>query len=151
MKEITGDLWDYYSKHPICITINGYVKKNGEAVMGRGCAYEATQRIQGIAHALGEYIIENGLGVYLVGVVEPLSLIIHQIIVFPVKYHRRQKANRFLIEKSAEQLKTLVDLNKWPIVILPRSGCGYGRLKWKDVKLILEKYLDDRFWMISRK
>ena len=39
MKEITGDLWDYYRRpmHTICITTNGTIKKNGKAVMGRGC------------------------------------------------------------------------------------------------------------------
>ena len=37
MKEIRGDLFTQEAD-TICITTNGFVKANGECVMGRGCA-----------------------------------------------------------------------------------------------------------------
>lgn len=40
MREIKGDLWRYYAAGvPCCITVNGFVKANGCAVMGRGSVY----------------------------------------------------------------------------------------------------------------
>jgi len=42
MKEVIGNIWNYYNKgNWIVITTNGTIKKNGEAVMGRGVALEA--------------------------------------------------------------------------------------------------------------
>jgi len=39
MKYIKDDIWKYHDRHtPIVITTNGYVKRNGECVMGRGIA-----------------------------------------------------------------------------------------------------------------
>jgi len=56
MKEIFGNLFKCVKAEAICITTNGYVKKNGGVVMGRGCALEATKRWPGVedlvAHSL---------------------------------------------------------------------------------------------------
>ena len=40
MNEITGNILNYIGKPKtlVCITTNGFVKNNGEAVMGAGCA-----------------------------------------------------------------------------------------------------------------
>ncbi len=39
------NLWDADADNVLlCITTNGYVKNNGECVMGRGCALEAKTR-----------------------------------------------------------------------------------------------------------
>ena len=39
MKEVKGDIWNFYNKgYWIVIPTNGTVKRNGEAVMGRGVA-----------------------------------------------------------------------------------------------------------------
>ena len=66
MLEVKGNLWtfEYPNTSPDsyvrCITTNGFVKKNGEAVMGRGCAKEACERYPGLAKQLGEKIIKKG-------------------------------------------------------------------------------------------
>jgi len=61
MKELNRDLWDLYDQSKICgITTNGYVKKNGLAVMGRGCALQARKRFMGLPRVLGEKIQQNG-------------------------------------------------------------------------------------------
>ena len=60
MQEITGNLFDYINKVDIiCITTNGFVKANGECVMGKGCAKEATRRWPGIAKILGSKLQEG--------------------------------------------------------------------------------------------
>ena len=39
MKEVFGDLWEFDGT--IAITTNGYLKRDGTCVMGRGCARQA--------------------------------------------------------------------------------------------------------------
>ena len=41
------------------------------------------------------------------------------------------------------------DAYGWETVVLPRLGCGLGQLRWDDVKPILERYLDDRFIVLT--
>jgi hypothetical protein len=62
MKEITGELWDYYKKpnYNICLTVNGTIKANGEAVMGRGCALEAQKQCKVIAGSVEKIVRKHG-------------------------------------------------------------------------------------------
>ena len=63
MREAIGDLWKLPC-HIRCITTNGYVKPNGCAVMGRGCALEAKGKIPKIDSTLGTCIKKFGNHVY---------------------------------------------------------------------------------------
>lgn len=145
MREITGNLWDYYGKpgFVVCITTNGTVKKNGEAVMGRGCAFEATHRIPGIAKTLGGLIQSYGNVV-----LEHLTRM-EDVISFPVKHNWWEQADLKLIEHSAGRLWVLADGEPEKTFILPRPGCGNGRLTWEQVKPAIE-FLPDNVWIISR-
>lgn len=40
MNETTGNIWDHLGTAIICITTNGHLTKKGEAVLGRGCAWQ---------------------------------------------------------------------------------------------------------------
>lgn len=140
MKEIKGNLWDFTNKCIIAITTNGTVKKSGECVMGKGCALEAKLKFPGLDKKLGELIIQKGNKVHYLG---------NNIVSFPTKYNWWEDADIQLIEKSAKQIAMLASLMNWHTVIIPRPGCGSGRLKWADVKPILEEHLDDRFSIIS--
>jgi hypothetical protein len=145
MKEIFGDLFEQKDADAICITTNGSVKKNGKAVMGRGCAREANRRWN-CAKILGKAIKERG----------NVPMIFHRtedyaVVSFPVKHRWWKKADLNLIRSSAKHLVMLTNTNGWKKVILPRPGCGNGRLDWKDVKPILEPILDDRFYVITHK
>lgn len=53
MQEIVGDLFASVKADAICITTNGWTKKDGSCVMGRGCADEAKKRWPGIEFSLG--------------------------------------------------------------------------------------------------
>lgn len=142
MKEIRGNLWDYWTAldTAVVITTNGTVKKNSECVMGKGCAFEAAQKIPGIAKTLGHLIEEKGNHVYYMG---------HGIFSFPVKHNWWEPADLSLIKRSAYELVELANTLSLKSVIIPRPGCGNGWLRWNDVKAVLEKIFDDRFAVIS--
>jgi len=155
----------------ICITTNGFVKKNGECVMGRGCAKRAAELMPGLPEILGNAISSQGNKVYAHG---PLNNI--EIVTFPVKpiaesykangsnivQHMRTKfkpGNRVpgwackasigIIITSATQLKQLTDERGWTKVVLPRPGCGAGELNWDEVYPVLHGILDERFYCIT--
>lgn len=156
----------------ICITTNGFVKKDGTCVMGRGIARQAAKRWPDLPKILGNHIKQKGnvVGVLLEESgtkivsfpVKPKSLYlgmqwryrIHEAVVSHMakRFHVGDtvpgwacKADLDIIRKSAIQLVTLADLNGWERVALPRPGCGAGELSWEEVKRELETLLDDRF------
>lgn len=170
MKEIRGNLFEQSDADAICITTNGFVKSNGVAVCGRGCAQEASRIFPLFPVMLGE-LLTYGNRVYVVrSDVKPCWLS------FPVKAgtgicledksnivrHMRSRfspGNRVpgwaltaeiaLIEQSALELRAIADDHDWQRIIIPRPGCGAGELSWTDVKPVLEKILDDRFFLIT--
>ena len=146
MKEIEGDIWDYHKKgHWIVITTNGIVKANGEAVMGKGIALQAKIRYPEIPHVLGRAILGRGNCLHFWGE--------KGLLFFPTKHNWRDKSDLTLIEESTKELVDFFDktVTDYPVPIyLVRPGCSSGGLAWKDVKPILEKYLDDRFVVVER-
>lgn len=60
MQEVTGDLFAVEGADAICITTNGFVKRDGAAVMGRGCAGQALKRWRGMDLLLGRRIMKEG-------------------------------------------------------------------------------------------
>lgn len=146
MKEITGDIWDFHKKgYWIVITTNGNVRANGEAVMGKGIALQAKQKFPDLPKALGQSIRFCGNVVRILG--QP-PFLDYRIVSFPTKHNWWEKADPSLIEEGCKTLSTT-----WPKdkdLYMVRPGCSNGQLDWKDVKPILEKYLDDRFAVVER-
>jgi hypothetical protein len=143
MKEIQGDLWEYYDRGMwVCITTNGFVTQKGKLVMGRGCAKEARDKLPGIDRQWGTLVKHYGN--------IPFELPARRVISFPVKRHFKDLADLELIEKSANAIKRIVETYNIKKVIIPRPGCGWGYLEWEDVKPVLERvFTDDRFVIIS--
>jgi hypothetical protein len=145
MFEVTGDLWEYEPADAICITTNGFVKADGCAVMGAGCAREATERMPNVTATLGRMLDASGNKVHYLG-----SWNNRAVLSFPVKHHWREHADPELIKTSALKLVEMADISSFMRnVIIPRPGCGNGRLKWEDVKPVLEPILDNRFRIIT--
>jgi len=146
MFEIQGNLWKLPADI-ICVTTNGFVKADGKAVMGRGCAKEATKLIPGIEEELAKKIKTHGNNV--------AYLAEHRgrkILSFPVKHNWWEEASLELIERSCQQLKFYVNdiyNNQRRFIVVPRPGCGNGKLEWIDVKPICEEYFDDRFGVVT--
>jgi len=143
MKEVTGNIWDFHQQgHWIVITTNGTVRGDGACVMGKGVASQAKIRFLGLPQKLGKSI--SKFGNHLVQFVE------YEIITFPVKHSWWKKADLVLIERSTQELVEAVDKSGISIPIyMVRPGCGNGGLDWKNVKPIIEKYLDDRFVVVE--
>lgn len=147
MREINGDIWDYYDKGKwIVITTNGTIKNNGDAVMGRGIALQAKNRFPELPKELGELLEAEGnrLFIYLK----------KRLFTLPVKHNWWEKADLTLIERGIYELGEIYDDCPGMVssdICLPRVGCGNGKLNWEDVKPILEKYLkDDRFIVVNK-
>jgi hypothetical protein len=146
VQEMTGNLWDFYSlgeRHVACITTNGFVKKNGECVMGRGCAREAKEKFPGLAKFLGDTIKQLGNKVHMFGT--------PQLVSFPTKHVWWEKSDLELIKKSAGELAKLAALYPDNIFYLPKPGCGNGQLKWEDVKPAIEGILPDNVVIVDYK
>lgn len=144
MFERQVDLWS--SPGVIVITTNGFVKRNGEAVMGRGCAAEAKQRYPSLPVLLGRLLSAYGNRCFLMTLPD-----IGELITFPVKHNWYEVADSVLIERSAKQLVAIADNWGFEEIWLPRPGCGNGKLSWEHVvKPLLEPILDDRFIIVHR-
>ena len=140
MLETTGNIWTNYHTAKIVIPTNGFVKKNGEAVMGKGLAYQAKKIFPNLPLELGNLLKKRGNHIY-----ELES----GLISFPVKHNWWEPADISLIEKSCQEL-VLLDFDKdYTKVVLPRVGCGNGKLSWSVVKEILESYLSDKFIIVN--
>lgn len=145
MQEVRGNIWDYCDKgNWIVITTNGNVKANGKAVMGKGIALEAVQRFPELPLFLGGLLKDFGNRVH--------RLDQWHIITFPTKYNWWEKSSLKLIETSAQELQTYTGFGSGlssQTIYMVRPGVGNGGLDWKDVKPTLEKYLDDRYVVVS--
>src|ERR1039458_8703281 len=131
MIEVKGNLWNYLDRKGfiICITSNGFIKNDGTAVMGAGCAKEAADRFPELPYLLGQSLKTRG---------NVVSSLTKDIISFPVKHQWFEKGNPSLIKKSVEQLKKRAEERPKLKFILPRPGCGNGKLKYKQVRHLLE-------------
>lgn len=148
MREAVANAWNYIETGNIdalCITTNGEVRRDGACVMGAGIAKEAKERHPAFPYYIGERISDYGNQPYLYRPGAGQFFLVS----FPVKHHWRDKADWHLIERSAKQLAFLANALDWEQVVLPRPGCGNGRLDWTYVRKIIEPHLDDRFTVIS--
>lgn len=155
-----GDLFEQRDVDAICITTNGAVRRDGAAVMGRGCAAEAVRRWPGIQYALGVLINRSGnvsqvltqtpMEKPLLGTSTGIYDVPWDIVAFPVKHHWRDQADFVLIQKSAHELVALANRHGWKRVALVRPGCGNGGRNWDDVRPLLESILDDRFVVVQQ-
>ena len=144
MKEATGDLFELAKGKVIVITTNGFVKNDGCAVMGRGCALQAARKWPELPKALGRELKQHGNKVFNFKVDGYKSLV-----TFPVKHKWFEEASLDLIRISALRLSNKADNWKWKEVFVPKPGCGNGGLDWEDVKPVLEEFLDDRFTIVD--
>ena len=149
-KQNIVDLWK--SGKIVCVTTNGYIKKDGSSVMGRGNALAMANAVPNLSKKLGEHLRKYG---------NIVRFIENQIICFPVKptfgklenaldhikgrYKQTDtipgfwcKASLEIIKSSMQQLNNLIKDRKLTEVYLPIPGVSNGALTFKDVEPILE-------------
>lgn len=141
MKETFGNMWgSCFDGCVRCITTNGFIKKSGEAVLGRGCAKEAADRFKDLPKKLGTKLAMDGNNVHYFPE--------YDLITFPVKHHWREPADPILIKRSAKQLRDIATITSI-YFILPRPGCKNGQLEWSEVKKVIEGILPDNVIAIT--
>lgn len=139
MIEECGDFWTIPADLR-CITTNGALRRNGNAIMGKGIALEARKRYHDIEAILGSLINKYGNHVFYLG---------YDIISFPTKYHWKLDSDVQLIKRSAQELVALLKDNPAKRVLLTRPGCGNGNLQWSVVKdIIQEIFVDNKFVIV---
>lgn len=142
MLELKTNLWTAPCTG-ICITTNGFVKPNGRAVMGRGCALEAKEKIKDIDYFLGWRIKNYG------NHVQPLCYFEGKTIYsFPVKHNWWETADIELIKRSCQELKREAVHNAR--ILLPRPGCGNGHLRWEYVGPVIEALLPENVVVVYK-
>lgn len=158
MVEVKGDLFTWQPPDgprkagPILrvITTNGTVKANGEAVMGRGCAAEAKRRWPSLPKNLGIQLSNWGLKPYVL-TTDGKDPTITQVMCFPVKYEWMQAASLTLIKQGMIELTTQLHeygkLSRYynGVILMPRPGCGNGRLTWDKVKPVLLEGIEEGY------
>lgn len=141
------------NKEAVCVTTNGIIKANGQAVMGAGIAKEANQLFH-LSDRLGKYLKQYGnrafnLGNYCRMINEvPITFTIFS---FPTKHDWKDDSDITIICKSCEQLMEMC--TKFGIVkcYLTPPGCGCGNLNYETiVKPWISQILDDRFVVVFR-
>lgn len=142
MKEIIGNLFDY---SVIVIPTNGIVKADRRLVMGAGVAKEANDKFKDLDLILGKKVKERGNTVHVLDYEFSTT-----IFSFPTKHHYKDNSDINLIEQSTKRLLTKVNYLEFNQIYLPKVGCGLGNLDWNEVKPLLERYLDDRFIVVSK-
>jgi hypothetical protein len=142
MKVIQGDIWDYHALgHPVVITTNMQIKKDGTAVMGKGIALQAAQRFPDLPRQYAQILPQKEYaGVYYFGK--------YNLFTCPTKRHWRDNSDIYLIEESLCCIWLYITHHntglKLPIY-LPPPGCGNGGLTWNEVQPKISRILDDRF------
>ncbi len=137
MIEVQGDMFEDYLDPGVAyvITTNGFVKNNGEAVMGAGTAKVAAQLHNDLPNMLGDLILSYGNVPFILP---------YGFVSLPVKHHWKEKADVDLINRSLSYLQDLRSIYyRTTTIYLPRPGCGNGQLSWHHVRPLVEHYFGD--------
>jgi len=146
MKEVYGDAIKLASNYQVlCVTTNGTVKLNNHAVMGRGIAAQISNFWPETPRILGALIQMHGNHVHHFFTTDKAKV---RLLSFPVKHQWFEQADPDLIIQSAKELQIYANSCPDDLILLPRPGCGNGRLSWIDVKRLLEPILCDRIHIV---
>lgn len=107
--------------------------------MGRGTAAQAVSMWPALPHIYGQHLLHTKQQPHALFQYDP-----GQLILLPVKYHWRDKADFSLIVRNLHILKNQYE---GQAVYLPLLGCGFGELEEADV-LPLIKALPDNFTLV---
>ena len=147
MIELKKDLWDKeFDGNWRCITTNTTTNLRDEAIMGRGCAKEASEKYPWLRKEYGKKIKTRGDVVVFFNK--------DKLIMFPVKKSPYEIASIEMIKRSCSMLNVwFIDEFITEKIIIPRPGCGAGMLDWNEVKPIIEEftnYIGDNLIVVSK-
>jgi len=130
MKLMYGDLRKAARSEdrPLIVTTNGAVRNDGACVMGRGIARYVRDEYPDLPFRLGRLIDDHGN--------RPFRLTA-SIWTLPVKHHWAEEADLDLIAASLAHLVAMESKFGVATLLMPRPGCGNGRLAWTDVEPLM--------------
>lgn len=141
MKLEVGNIWEKHEKgYFICVTTNGFIKKDGTSPMGRGIALQAAIRYPELPERLGAYLSEYGNHVF------PFRDL--KIFTFPTKRVHFEMSNIELIATSCRELQQVAAKYTADTIYLPKPGCQNGGLNWQDVLPLLNENLKEEQFAI---
>jgi len=74
------------------VTTNGVIRKNGNAVCGKGQALEAKKHFRGLEALLGKYLMRYGNRAFYMGTY-PMGEHLTSLVTFPTKHHYRDNSD----------------------------------------------------------
>jgi hypothetical protein len=135
-----GNVFEYPPEFLKIVTTNGYIRKNGELVMGRGAALDAKNRYPDLPILAGNTIrvypfkSEQEFLYHKYGFV---YLSMYDIGLFQVKYHWEDAADLDLIAYSVTQLNAFV--SKFDrLCVMNYPGIGNGKRSKEEIMPLLE-------------
>lgn len=136
--ERVGNLWQEPRSHEqvTVVTTNGFVKNNGEAVMGRGIAQQCKRTYPGIEFKLGELLGEHGNRPFILA---------PGVWTLPTKHVWWEASDPNLIVQGIDTMYGMTERRAHQIDVIrfPRPGCGNGGLQWDYVKPLIWDRLDN--------
>jgi len=130
----------------ICFTSNGVVKRDGTLVMGAGVAKAFRDHFPGLDREAGDAVTSRGNVCQVVSRRHGIP-----IVAFPTKNHWKDPSDMPLIMRSAHRLMSLVRVEQWSLVALPRPGCRNGRLCWDEVRRAVCPVFDHHIVIVTRR
>jgi hypothetical protein len=140
MKHMYGNLWNFHSLGPICITTNSIIRKDNTLVMGAGIALQAKQRFPDVPGTLAGLVRKYGNRAFYLSIPNLFS--------FPTKHDWKDRSDIDLIAQSCHDIVDITGRMGFNRVFLPKPGCANGQLSWADVDAVISRILDDRFTVI---
>ncbi len=144
-KIVNDELWKSPG-HPgmIIVSTNGFVRNDGRLVMGRGAAYQATQKIPGIDKEAGEKVLDAGKTYGFLPVRMPKAEEKKLGFgIFQVKFHWNQPAVLDLILHSVQCLTEFaLYYHDWQFR-MNYPGIGNGGLNPEEVRPLLDPLPDN--------
>lgn len=139
IKYLTGDIWK--NKADVIV-----IPVNTVGVMGAGLALEAKKRDPQAFEDYKDYCRRGHLRVGRVKFYIPSNDKGQYLLFFPTKEDWRAPSKLEYIEEGLKNLTQRTDVLEHlglQSIAFPQLGCGCGGLDWKDVKPLMEKYLND--------
>lgn len=151
MREVQGNLWDYYGKapHVCCIPINQTIKKNGRLVMGRGVAAQAKHRFRNLDLDVAVQFRRQATYVFWVRPRVSDGHPNRNLLMVVTKNRWWQPTTASLLTSMLVELRQFAEANPFMTFILPRPGCGNGGMDWPYVReLMITSRIPDNVWVI---
>ena len=131
IKYIKGNIFD--SKCAVLVN-----PVNCVGVMGKGLALEFKKRYSAMFQTYKNVCYTREL-------LPGRPMFVHgsnkSIILFPTKYHWKERSRIIYIRDGLEAIANGYKLFNIKSIAFPKLGCGLGGLDWKEVKPLMEQYL----------